>query len=308
MLSIVLCHLVQEVGNNKIAMLSQFFNVGVFIFLFISGYLHGNKKIDNKEKWFINKFIKLMIPMYIFMTFLFGIELLYIKNFQIKYVLIYLFDLQYFCGGVQGAQHLWFMSVIIICYLITPFLVKMKDNNQYKIINIITLIVAIFTTYINQKLGQTLFYILTYLLGYTFKNKQGKNKFKKCEIILIIILAIIVRMLGKYYIDGVLLYDTILVSITQIALCFGIYLILQTVSIKLDIKSNKIINHLDKISYPMYITHYIFMIGPLKLMNLMDYLEINIFLTLLASYISSLLLLYITKLITNKYLKLKRVY
>ena len=44
MFSILACHLVQELNNSKIAQLAQFFNVGVYIFLFLSGYLYGNKK------------------------------------------------------------------------------------------------------------------------------------------------------------------------------------------------------------------------------------------------------------------------
>lgn len=43
MASIILCHLVQELNNSTIAKTGQIFNVGVYIFLFLSGWLYGQK-------------------------------------------------------------------------------------------------------------------------------------------------------------------------------------------------------------------------------------------------------------------------
>lgn len=42
MFSILACHLVQELNNSKIAQLAQFFNVGVYIFLFLSSNNDSN--------------------------------------------------------------------------------------------------------------------------------------------------------------------------------------------------------------------------------------------------------------------------
>ena len=49
MFSIILCHIVQEVNNNVIAQMGQFLNVGVYIFLFLSSYLYGKKKIESNK-------------------------------------------------------------------------------------------------------------------------------------------------------------------------------------------------------------------------------------------------------------------
>ena len=95
MFMIIICHLVQEFDNRYIQMTSQFFNVGVFIFILISGYLYGTKKIENPKEWLKNRFFKIMIPVYVFMIFIFGWEILVQHHFKIKYVLIYLFDLQF---------------------------------------------------------------------------------------------------------------------------------------------------------------------------------------------------------------------
>ena len=49
MLSIVICHIVQETNNKYLVMSAQFFNIGVYIFLIISGYLYSEKNIEVKS-------------------------------------------------------------------------------------------------------------------------------------------------------------------------------------------------------------------------------------------------------------------
>ena len=68
MLSIVICHILQ-VYNNKWAWV---FNIGVQVFLFLSGYLYGNKEIKDWYGWYKKRFFKLYIP-YIILV---GISLL----------------------------------------------------------------------------------------------------------------------------------------------------------------------------------------------------------------------------------------
>ncbi len=48
MFSIILCHFFGWIG---ISSLSQFFNFGVYLFLFISGFLYGRKQIKDYKKW-----------------------------------------------------------------------------------------------------------------------------------------------------------------------------------------------------------------------------------------------------------------
>ena len=43
MISIILCHIMQNLGNIS----CYYLNVGVWLFLFISGFLYGKKDISN---------------------------------------------------------------------------------------------------------------------------------------------------------------------------------------------------------------------------------------------------------------------
>ena len=67
--SIIACHFLQ-VYNNKWAWV---LNVGVQIFLAISGYLYGNKNIVDWSKWFKDKIKKLYIPYIIYIILIFSI-------------------------------------------------------------------------------------------------------------------------------------------------------------------------------------------------------------------------------------------
>lgn len=67
---IILCHMQQYYGSE----LCWWFNVGVQMFLFISGYLYANKKIVDSELFFIKNLIKILIPYYccVIITWLFS--------------------------------------------------------------------------------------------------------------------------------------------------------------------------------------------------------------------------------------------
>ena len=64
MVLIILCHYCDYFEG--VEFLSQLFNVGVPIFFIISGFLYGQKQINNIKKWYIKQFAKIVIPLYIY--------------------------------------------------------------------------------------------------------------------------------------------------------------------------------------------------------------------------------------------------
>ncbi len=73
LLMIVLCHYCQTFGNKYAYIL----NVGVQIFFVLSGYLYGQKDIDNWCQWWKRRFIKLYIPMFVFLTMVLPLYIIY---------------------------------------------------------------------------------------------------------------------------------------------------------------------------------------------------------------------------------------
>ena len=127
MLFIIICHLCDYSNNPYISSLGQFFNIGVFIFLFISGFLYGSKKIDNNKKWLFHRLKKIMVPVYVFVCFFILFNFILTKFLNLNYFFIYLLDLQYFFGSMPNIGHLWFCTIIMICYLLLP-LMNIKLN------------------------------------------------------------------------------------------------------------------------------------------------------------------------------------
>ncbi len=297
MFMIIICHLVQEFDNRYIQMTSQFFNVGVFIFILISGYLYGTKKIENPKEWLKNRFFKIMIPVYVFMIFIFEWEILVQHHFKIKYVLIYLFDLQFVFGGVQGAQHLWFLTVIMICYMITPILYQKKEKllKHSKIIFAIIAVLAVGLSYIKEEVGRTFMYLLLYISAYVYRNNKTDKQRSKMWLILSIMGLFAVRIVARKFWDGTVLYNTIVVCLTQILLAYHIYWLLNEIFKNVKIEGNALVNHFDTISYYVYITHMMFMTGPVRTMGMAENMFINSVVTIGLAWITGVLLYRISK-------------
>lgn len=230
MFLIVLCHLAQKSSNVYIQMSSQFLNVGVSIFFIISGYLFGLRKIEIEyKKWYLKRIIRILPSFYLFLIILFCIYLILKKDIRLTSWIIYLFDLQAFLGYVRGAEHLWFLSIIAICYFITPILDWIKSNlkktTKLFLFSLIILFQIIVTFFIEKQLGIYLFKVNIYILAYIF----GSVKFEcenLSEFIFSLVLCLLgasLRISGKIMIDGTVMYDVMLVGITQAMIAFGLF-------------------------------------------------------------------------------------
>lgn len=142
MILILLCHIVQEYDNLYIQMTAQILNIGVPIFIIISGYLYGNKEINEKYTlWLIKRAKRILIPLYVFMFYLLIVNLIQHNNIQITNWLAYMLNIQGLQLYVHGAEHLWYLTIIMVCYLITPILNKYR---KYIVSKNIAIIIPIF--------------------------------------------------------------------------------------------------------------------------------------------------------------------
>ncbi len=298
MISIIICHICEQSTNTFIAQLGQFFNVGVFCFLFISGYLYSEKKIDNPIHWLFKNLKKILIPMYVFMIFLFAIN--YINNdFSFKYIFIYFFNLQYYLGYVTGGEHLWFLTILMLCYLLIIVLKKIEDR-KLVIFNIILLLLAIFCSFVNFKLGFTLFYLFAFSIGFMFKKQYMKNMKNIWFVLLVGFVALIGRLLGKMYLDSTPLYDIVIFSISHLVLSITLFSFIQILHKKIIIKNSKFLSYIDSLSFYIYITHNVFISKPFVLLILTPFFPINLIIALLCSYLLAVLIKKISDIILKK--------
>lgn len=284
MFMIVICHLCSESGISIIVNMAQFFNVGVFIFLFISGYLYGKKSNINSKDFFYNRFKKLMLPFYIFLIYIIFLNIL--KNdFAFRYLFSNLFNLQYFFGSLSGMEHLWFMTELMICYLITPILYSLKKSSiikRYTLIGLL-LVLSILCVLFSNTLANAILYLCVYILGFYYTTNN--NKYNLLKSVCLFCLAIIVRLVSKNYFDNTIFYNSYIVFATHTVISISLFNIF--LSIFKNVKSNTLIDWFDSISFYVYICHYQFIYGPISVINNGNYINMffSSFLSILLSFI-----------------------
>ena len=267
---IILDHLLLYVNFPFKAIVIQFGNLGVLIFLFISGYLYGNKEIIDWKKWFLNRVYRICIPMWIFMIIDFIIEYLLWDTINCKYIVIYAFNLQGILGTNIGGGTLWFLTLLMFCYLITPILhrISQRQTNIFWLILVTGIVIAIqvisaYLTNVGMVAAHPLSWCIVavgvYTIGYLWGNIILCDDLKIKKLILWTVAAIAaggVICVFRMKFDGHIIYDRVVFYYGEIVLtlwgCVVLYKIGSYIKKGLLLS---FINFLDKYSYDIYIVH-----------------------------------------------------
>lgn len=304
MLMIIGCHLSSWLGIN---FLSMILNVGVYVFLLISGMLYSNKQIENGFTFLKKRWIKLCIPMYYLVLLLLIYYLLNFNFDTIKAIPTYLLNLQgigFIIHGIDliqlnGLGHLWFLSAIMMCYVIL-LAVKKIETSQFWNSNIrvwaafsFLLCVDIIATY---TIELQLHYFIAFLVGYTIGKHNNKLSRKKYIVATFgMICAMATRLIARKYFDGTILYNDLVVPFTHIILAIWIYGTIQFLfqkkpNITKAIATNSIMRWLEQRSMYLYMTHYAFLVGPFYISNLPLPRLMQIFTFVIVTTVSAVLL------------------
>lgn len=307
---ILCCHLVVTFNSKLLQMSAQFFNVGVYLFLIISGYLYGKKDISKNStytKWLISRGKRILIPSYIFMIILFCIYIALGLKIQPLNWIVYIFNLQGLEIYVHGAEHLWYLTIAMVCYFITPIL----DKNKYKlnkqkliVFFIIYAAIQLITSYfIYEQFGRYLIliglYIAAYFIGFYWNSESIDFKIFILYCI-VLVFAFAFRIIGMIMFDGSILYDVLIVGYTHCLLGLAIFFIGFYIVNKF--KRNilfSFVKRFDSISYEIYLVHYMFIGGPVSVLFTPSSI-INCFFVLISSIVSALVLNKISAMITKQ--------
>lgn len=265
MFMIIFCHLFNFV---EMPFISQFLNVGVYIFLLISGYLYSNKDIEYPKKWIISRWKKICIPVIIWAIAAIIYETIIGKTPSFICFLIYLFNLQGFSwiftstdifknlNGLEGLGNLWFISIIMICYLIT-IIIKKHRVLEHNINKILTILIILFPLMAIIQIN--IIYFIAYIVGYIMGKTKIDKRIKVIYATIILIVAIIVRLIIKSYFDNTFIYSIITVGITHLLIALAIFIIVTRIAksnrVLKKISESKVVSILDTKSYYYYITH-----------------------------------------------------
>ena len=159
--------LMQNLGNIS----CYYLNVGVWLFLFISGFLYGKKDISNVTVFYKKRLVRILVPYYIMLGVIILVNLLLGDSITAKELISSILCLQWYGKTVPNCGHLWYISCILFCYLITPILQWICEQNENKslIKKCMLLVLAVLMLQVIYSLGgmkQATTSILPYILGY----------------------------------------------------------------------------------------------------------------------------------------------
>lgn len=306
-LMIFSCHILQGLNLE----LAFWVNVGVQIFFVLSGYLYSKKKINNTKEFYKKQYKKIMIPYIILLVIMILITLIQSKEIILsKFMLLGAFlGFQGWSGTFQGLTHTWFISYILLCYLITPILKQIKvfnDTNNYKktIIVFILFAIVLQLSISFNVLRINGSYILLYIMGYILGNTNKDSYKKLCLVFMFLtIITLPLRIMVQYYENNTLIS---LINYFRIGIdnfisynhgLLGITLFLLIIIFTKKIKYNTILYYSDKYSYYIYLVHQIFILNDYSLLHITNSLTINILLISLITIIAAILLYYLTKIL-----------
>lgn len=303
---IVLCHICQFYDWE----LAWWLNVGVEIFLCISGYLYGKRyKINNVLDFYKKRFIKICMPYYVTIVPV----LLFYYFFVDKLSVIKIIKILLLNDTLDGGGHLWFVPLIIMCYLITPLLqlIFEKNNTKQKFslkfiksAISIAVIFGLFIPYFN--LGYIICYLIAYCIGINERDKVFDDKtilYALCPLTLLNLIQIYLDYVYKVNFVGMALKLYKIFSLFN-HIWLGVFFFLLLKNVVLSKKQYKqieirLLNKTDLYSYEVYLTHQFFILGPFSLMKLTSINLLNIAIVLFCIFISA----YAVQFISEKLIK-----
>lgn len=301
MMFVILVHICQQSSSRIIVSLAQFFIVGVMIFIMLTGYLYGmqsrNKQLSNMRRWIDSKLIK-FIPIYYLVVILVVTlnAIIYNKNYFDRLWMLFL-CCQDFCGEyfheITGLGHLWYITLLVLEYAVIAILWKTKKNKQNDLLIVLigAVLSIIVTMFVQVKVGRYILYLTTAAATFIYGN-AGKRVFdsKKNYIVLtftnfliwIIRVYLVLTDFDSDFYTNVFTYFTHIIMAVWIIATFSLL-------IKSE-KTPKVIDVLDDISYEVFLCHYMFVVGPIRVIGITNVFLIDSLLVIFLSMASGLIL------------------
>lgn len=278
---IIICHFLQYYGNE----LAWWFNVGVQMFLFISGLLFANRNVDILV--LKKQFVKILVPYYLFTIMANLIWVVFSSDANITDIVSIMLLHSY--GKFQGLQHLWFISYILLAYVMTPLFISILRVFEktffsmmcsgFLIIIGLLIFFELFAAYYNA--AWMICYFLGIIMGRLLNREDPKMiQGRKYIIFIIVILSVVfnsVQIIIDYYICpnffGV--YESIynkFCNYAHVLLGITLVLLLRYIYNKVTNSSGEhyILRWSDKYSYYIYLVHQLFILGCFSLCTVID--------------------------------------
>lgn len=298
LLLIVICHFMLYYNY----WLAWWFNVGVQIFLCISGYLYGQRSISDIPAFIIKRIKKIIVPYYLIFVTVAILHYLFVRE---------CIDLDIFVGGLllkkflNGGEHFWFIPVITICYAVSILLDRFKEkyvknSDSFFIFSVVSVVVALVVfglVFSYYKTDCIVCFILGYCLGV---NDTGKYIPTKFNVGLFSFFAIIGNGLQIYftYFRMIIIPQEffelyrVFRYCNHVTLGIILFIVLKLLFDKVQFRPKMLafLDKADNYSYEVYLVHQFLILGPFSLMEITGFLPINLIIIILLTVALAFLL------------------
>lgn len=308
---IIMCHIMQYLDHE----LAWWLNVGVQIFLCMSGFLYGKRDpIADDLNFYRKNAQKILIDYYVVVIAVILVQVIFCPE-ELSLLTMMKALLTY--GTLSGGGHLWYIPYCLLCYLITPFLSRCfsagKSRRTVRDFLILSVLVIVVTeTFVDYFNSAWIFcYLLGFLLGRISIN--GKGKLYRNLSFLIVAAAILsnsVQIIQDYIIkielSGMLavLYPKF-TDYAHVALGAALFVVFKAVFSRVFKKGcpnwvKKICSCSDQYSYDVYLVHQFLISGPFSLMAVTKTMGINLVLVIAAVIFGTVLVNFVSACIRNR--------
>ena len=287
---IIACHFSQASGYNIAFLL----NVGVQLFFLTSGFLYGKIEITHTWEFYKKRITKVYVPYIFFVSvFLLLQGVLGTWQFNLRDVAIYALNLQGFLSTtVDGLNHLWFLSVLMICYLITPLLQRLFKFYPWWLLAVVVAASIVEFVFV-KKMYPVCAWIVLYIAGMAY----GRYAKPKVSLSIMIAAAVVLAGMLPFFsvnllVDADWAHYSVWLHFTLATFIFAAmyYSIPKIVS-----KDTKfpILKQIDSVSYEIYLIHFPLIMGPLALLTITPYAGLNIAIILISTIALAYVCMYV---------------
>lgn len=274
-LMILACHYVQQNDNAYVRLLAQFLNIGAHLFFILSGFLAGYRGVTKPYGlWLRRRMKRIYIPLWMFLVVLAIVHMATEREIQTTDWLLLALGLQCNAVSVLGAEQTWFISVLLLCYLITPALSaaffcfsaqahRVAEKGFLAAVCLLPIFYAYFESFWAYSiLTPVSFYIAAFFAGSNYDPQKPVSARMSWISIFAIIAAFSLRLLARSMCDGTILYERILVPYTQFIAASGIFCLFGKLFANRTVP--RPVQWISNISFEIYLYHYMFTVGPIS--------------------------------------------
>ena len=262
--------------------------------------------VTDAKAWYRKRLKRIFVPYEIFIVVLFAIHAVCGRNLlDMDWVWLAL-GLQGTVVGVLGAEQTWFITPLLLCYAITPlldrYITHQRTKQQIAILVIVAASIKLLWAIPKSPVCSTLLslvsvYVIAFVVG-RFFDTLTFTRAKASLAFGVMCIAFGMRLVARQLFDGTVFYDRIACGYTQSLAAFCIFY-LFAVAFQ-NRKPPKWVSFIGEISFEVYLVHYMFCVGPVKLFGRTPYWVLDCMIVTAMSAALAVIIHWISCLVSKK--------